>query len=103
MRRVRLLDGARADIAAIYAYIEETSGSSATAERFARQLNQQCRRLADLPGTLGRPRPELRGDLRSLPYGNYVIFFRYVGDVLEIVNILEGHRDIEAFFGDGLC
>jgi hypothetical protein len=26
--------------------------------------------------------------------------FRYVGDSLEIVNLLEGHRDIEAFFGD---
>jgi toxin ParE1/3/4 len=95
-----LLDSARADIATIHAYIEETSGSSTTAARFARQLNRQCRRLAELPGTLGRPRPELRRDLRSQPYGNYVIFFHYVGDVLEIVNILEGHRDIEAYFGD---
>ena len=25
----------------------------------------------------------------------YVIFFRYVGDRFEVVNILEGHRDID--------
>jgi hypothetical protein len=25
-----------------------------------------------------------------------VILFRYVGDVFEVVNIIEGHRDIEA-------
>ena len=29
-----------------------------------------------------------------------LIFFRYIGDVLEIVNVLEAHRDVGAFFGD---
>ena len=27
-----------------------------------------------------------------------MIFFRYRDDALEVVNILEGHRDIDAFF-----
>ncbi len=49
---------------------------------------------------MGRLRAELQPDLRSHPHKAYVIFFRYVGDVLEVVNILEGHRDIEAFFDD---
>ena len=53
-----------------------------------------------MPFQLGRPRPELREDIRSFPYHRHVIFFRYVGDVLEVVNILEGHRDVEAFFED---
>lgn len=30
--------------------------------------------------------------------GNYVIFFRYIDDVLEVITVLEGHRDIDAFF-----
>jgi toxin ParE1/3/4 len=50
---------------------------------------------------MGRQRPELRPDLRSHPYEAYVIFFRYVGDVLEVVNVLEGHRDVVAFFREG--
>jgi toxin ParE1/3/4 len=58
----------------------------------------KCQELAALPGTMGLARPELLADLRSTPYGNYVIFFRYFGDAFEVVNILEGHRDIEGYF-----
>ena len=49
---------------------------------------------------MGRPRPELRADIRSFPFRGYMIFFRYHAGRFEVVNILEGHRDIEAFFGD---
>ena len=56
------------------------------------------RELAALPGTMGVARPELLPDLRSVPYGNYVIFFRYTGEAFEVVNILEGHRDIGGYF-----
>lgn len=28
----------------------------------------------------------------------YAIFFRYEGGRFEVVNILEGHRDVEAYF-----
>jgi antitoxin ParD1/3/4 len=54
--------------------------------------------LAELPGTMGRARSELMEGLRSIPHGNYVILFRYNGAVLEIVSIIEGHRDIEGLF-----
>jgi hypothetical protein len=36
--------------------------------------------------------------MRSEPFGNYAIFFRYIGNILEVVNILEGHRDVAAYF-----
>jgi toxin ParE1/3/4 len=32
----------------------------------------------------------------------YVIFFRYEADRFEVLNILEGHRDIDAHFVDEL-
>jgi len=54
--------------------------------------------LASLPGTLGQARPELRPDIRSTPFSGYVIFFRYEGDDFEVVNVLEGHRDVDAYF-----
>lgn len=99
MRRLRILNSARRDIAHIYAYIEQRSGDAGIAERFARQLNEQCRRLAQLPGTIGRARLELRPDIRSAPFKSYIIFFRYIGtDLFEVVRIIEGHRDIDALF-----
>lgn len=98
MRRVRLLQSARDDLAAIGDYIEFASGSRRVAGRFVRELNDYCRRLGRLPGTLGHARPELLPDLRSAPYGNYIVFFRYLGDIVEIVNVIEGHRDIGAIF-----
>jgi len=49
-----------------------------------------------LPGTLGRARPELAEGVRSFAVRDYVIFLRYGPDVIEIINVLEGHRDIQA-------
>ena len=98
MRRVRLLASAWDDLAAIGDYIHSASGSRRVAARFVGELNRHCRNLGRLPGTLGRPRPELLPDIRSVPHGNYIIFFRYVGDIVEIVNVIEGHRDVEAIF-----
>jgi plasmid stabilization system protein ParE len=70
----------------------------ARALSFTDELRHQCRRLAGLPGTLGTPRPRLDRDIRSFTYKGYVILFRYVGDTLEVVNIIEGHRDIDSLF-----
>jgi toxin ParE1/3/4 len=48
---------------------------------------------------MGRARTEFRPDLRSHAYKSYIIFFRYVADVLEIVHVIEGHRDMPTLFG----
>jgi len=100
MARLRYTAAAKDDLDSIAHYIADSSGSRAVAERFVGEFRQKCRDLAAAPIVMGRPRPELRPDLRSLPFGNYVIFFRHPGDLLEIVNVVEGHRDIEAFFDD---
>jgi toxin ParE1/3/4 len=96
--RLRYSTAARDDLGQIYQYIREKSGSGATALQFVRRLRAKCEELARAPIRMGRLRPELWSELRSHPFESYMIFFRYVGDVLEIVDILEGHRDIDAFF-----
>ena len=95
---LRFTSDALDNIADIAQYIARESGSRALAEEFADQRVQKCEHLAALPGTIGRARPELRPLIRSYAFKSYVIFFRYEGDVLEVVNVLEGYRDIEAFF-----
>jgi plasmid stabilization system protein ParE len=56
--------------------------------------------------TMGRARPELRPGYRSAVFGNYVIFLRYVDEnghlraVLQVIHILYGARDLDAYFKD---
>ena len=97
-RRLRYMDAALDDLNTIALHVAEQSADGAAAEAFVEKLRERCRRLAGLPGVLGTPRPELQHDIRSTPAGNYVIFFRYQQDVLEIVNVLNGHRDIDGYF-----
>jgi plasmid stabilization system protein ParE len=92
--RLVYLPSARADLVAILRYIARESGSRQVGRRFVEGFHQQCRRLARLPGTLGTARPELRPDIRSFPHRSYVIFFRYVEGRFEVVNVIEGHRDM---------
>lgn len=102
MPRLRFLDSARDDLAEIANFIAVGAGSD-TAARFTDQIIAKCEQLAALPGLLGRARPELRADIRSTPFKGYLIFMRYLPsetdrDILEIVNVLEGHRDLIGYF-----
>lgn len=96
--RLVYLESARSDLLHIHAYIARESGDIGTGRRFVDLLRRQCRHLAGLPGQMGRPRPELRPDIRSFAFRGYVIFFRYADDRFEVVDILEGHRDIDGYF-----
>ena len=98
MYQLRYLAQAKDDLINIKKYIARESGSQSTAIQYTEKIREQCRKLADLPGKMGSLRPELRENLRSFPCGNYVILFMYNDDYLEIVTIIEGHRDIKAMF-----
>ena len=96
MPRLVIRLSARADLGEIQDFI--ACDNPARARSFTRELVQQCRKSASLPGSHGRARTELRSDLRSVAYRGYVILFRYVGDAFEVVNIIEAHRDVEGMF-----
>ena len=96
MRRVRYFKTARADLDQIFRYIAIASGSIETGRGFQRILTMQCRKLAELPGTLGRARPEIGPEIRSFAVRNYIILFRYRDETVEILNVIEGHRDFLA-------
>jgi len=97
--RLKYLDAAKNDLAEIARYITSESGNRNIAINYISRIRAYCRNLAATETSQrGTARPELMDGMRSEPFGNYVIFFRYHGNVLEIVNILEGHRDIQAYF-----
>lgn len=99
LARLVYLDSAKQDLVDTLHYIARESGSLATGQQFVSVLRHKCRHLAGLPGHMGRPRSELRPDIRSFAFRGYVLFFRYVGETFEVVNILEAHRDIDGGFG----
>jgi toxin ParE1/3/4 len=100
LRRLTYTAAASRDFNDILEFVTLQSGSAEIGRSFVGRIRTQCLKLASLPGTLGRPRHELRPGLRSFPLSGYSIFFRYVEDRLEIVNILEAHRDIGAAIGE---
>ncbi|MBV9636198.1 MAG: type II toxin-antitoxin system RelE/ParE family toxin [Methylobacteriaceae bacterium] len=100
MRRLEYTAEARQDLEEIFEYLAIQMGGSDLARSFVERIEAQCSKLASLPGILGRPRPELRADLRSFPFGAYIVFFRYLEDKLEVVKIVHSHRDLDALFGE---
>lgn len=57
----------------IYSYGEETWGGS-QARWYAEYLYERFDGFARFPG-MGRHRPELRDQLRSIAYGSHVVFY----------------------------
>lgn len=100
MPKLRWLSSAQADLLDILEFVARQSGSTAVGIRLVADLRGKCSNLARLPGAMGRPRPELRPDIRSFSYNGYVIFFRYQAGTFQVVNIVHGHRDIDAWFAD---
>jgi len=99
--RLKYLDAAKNDLVEIARYIARECGSRNVAVNFVGRIRAYCRKLAATETSQrGTYRSELVDGMRSEPFGNYVIFFRYVGNRLEVVNILEGHRDITAYFSN---
>jgi toxin ParE1/3/4 len=96
--RLVLLDQAKEDLANIAAYIADEKQKPSRWTEFAQRLLDKCKELASIKGTIGVERPELRENLRSCPFGSYIIFFMYSDNHFEVVTIIEGHRDIEAIF-----
>jgi toxin ParE1/3/4 len=47
---------------------------------------------------MGISRDELHPGLRSLPVGKYLIFYTLIPDGIEVVRLLHGMMDIDAFF-----
>lgn len=100
MRRLIYRSSAREDLGEILGYITRETRDRKVGAAFVAKLCAQCEKLSQLDATLGTARPELLLNIRSTPYHNYVIYFRYVSDMVEIVNILSASRDVDALFGD---
>jgi toxin ParE1/3/4 len=91
---------AEEDLEAIYRFIAQDSPPRAFA--FVEKIQQRCDLLRDSPEQ-GRARPDLRPNLRVVPYGrSVVITYQVTGDTIEVLRIFYGGQDYETIMsGDG--
>lgn len=98
MSRWLLTISALADMREIYSYGEEAWGGR-QARWYAEYLYERFDGLARFPG-MGRHRPELRDQLRSIPYGSHVVFYMQWTDRVVIARVLHGAMDFDELFED---
>ena len=83
---------AEQDLIEIYQHISRDNPPAA--EKLVRAVNAKCETLARSP-MIGRARPELREELRSFPYGAYLILYRIIDDGVEIVRVVHAARNLD--------
>ena len=86
---------AAADVFEIWDYIAEDSTEQA--DRWVDLLDEKLRLIARQP-LMGRARDELAVDIRSFPFGRYVIFYVPIEGDIDVVRVLHSARDIDAIF-----
>lgn len=69
-------------------------------ERLLREFNHKCQNLMQFPN-MGKQYSNIREELRGLPLDGYIIFYRVLGDGVEIMRVVSGRQDLEALFSNG--
>jgi toxin ParE1/3/4 len=98
MSEVRLSPEAEAELDGIWLHMARESGSVDIATRVVEGVNERFWMLARYPH-MGRRRDNLAPGVRSFAVGAYVILYRIVGEVVLILHVAHGSRDVAAFFG----
>ena len=92
MPRLRFSKDARADLRKIAAYIAQDKPDAA--RRWVEKIKAKCHLLTDR-SQIGELRPDLGEDIRFTLVGSYVIYFRNLRSVVEIVRVIRGGRDVK--------
>jgi toxin ParE1/3/4 len=88
----------QSDLDKIWLDIYRDSRSEDVADRVVNHLRETSLRLTGNP-MIGRNRAgDLGSDLRSLPSGKYVIYYRITPRAVRVARILHGSRDVRKFF-----
>ena len=93
MARVTRRPLAAADILDIWDYIAEDSLDQA--DRWVDKLDDKFKLIATQP-LMGRSRDELGHEVRSFPFGRYVIFYVPIDGGIDVVRVLHSARDVDA-------
>ena len=96
MSRLVFTPLAEADLNEILDYIADNRPHTAMA--VVVRIRKKCELLASQP-QIGQRRPEFPGDYRSFPVERWVIFYRILGNAVEVHRIVDGARDLDSLIG----
>ena len=94
MTAVSKLPAAREDLLDIWLYVAARN-SETVADRVYDGIEQTCQLLREHP-QIGRARPEIHGDARSLVIDRWLALYRVTENGAQIVRIIDGARDLAA-------
>ena len=94
MTRVRFTARAREDLLDIWLFVAARN-SETVADRVYDGIERTCELLREHP-QIGRARPEIHGDARSLVIDRWLALYRVTENGPEIVRIIDGARDLAA-------
>jgi toxin ParE1/3/4 len=77
--------------------VEDLGEHKKTTSALVRSIEERCRLIAEFPES-GKSREELSPGLRSVVVDSYLIFYRNPDDLVQIVRILHGRRDLGSIF-----
>lgn len=98
--RVAFREEAVSDLATIFAYILENTGSPASAKNHVKRLEQQCNALSLFPHR-GIQRNDIRPGLRLLPIERRsVIAYIIEVEAVRIINIFHAGQDFDTLLRD---
>lgn len=97
-RACRITPRASHDIEANADYLAAQSILT-SAERFLSGIDSTLQRIAQFP-QIGRRRDELYPGSRSLPYEQYLIFYRLLSNDIEVFRVVSGYQDLTILFED---
>jgi len=92
--QVRFTARAREDLLDIWLYVAARN-SETVADRVYDGIEQTCELLREHP-QIGRARPEIHRDARSLVIDRWLALYRVTENGAEIVRIIDGARDLAA-------
>jgi len=95
MLRILKSPEAENDLDEIWLYIAKDN--SYYADKLLDEIEETSQKLARFPN-MGRNRDELHFGLQSFPVGMYLIFYMPINGGINVVRVLHGMRDIDAFF-----
>ncbi len=92
MSKILRTSRAELDLAGIWTYIAQDSPDAA--DRLICRIDQRLQLLPTNP-TMGEPLDQFRRGLRATTVGNYVIYYRATGDVIEVYRAFHAARQRE--------